>query len=93
MALDVQHDEAGHKFYSVIDGHEAHVLYRPAGDHTWDFQHTYVPDELRGHHVADELVRHALDETLRRGYTFIPTCPFVKKFVEKHPEYRKGLAA
>ena len=97
MALDVpsniQHDEQGHKFYTVIDGHEAHVTYQPAGDQTFDFQHTYVPEELRGRHVAEDLVRHALDETLRRGYQFIPTCPFVRHFVERHPEYRKGIAA
>jgi len=97
MALDVpsdiQHDEQGHKFYTVIDGHEAHVTYSKAGDQTFDFQHTYVPEELRGRHVAEDLVRHALDETLRRGYQFIPTCPFVRRFVERHPEYRKGIAA
>jgi molybdenum cofactor cytidylyltransferase len=92
MAFEVQHDEKEHKFSAVIDGQEAEVTYRPVGDHTYDFQHTFVPPELRGRHVADELVRHALDETLRRGFLFTPTCPFVKGFVEKHPEYRKGLA-
>jgi predicted GNAT family acetyltransferase len=92
MALEVQHDEKGHKFYAVIDGQEAHVLYSPAGDHVYDFRHTYVPEALRGHHVADDLVRQTLDETLRLGYRFIPTCPFVAAFVEKNPEYRKGVA-
>jgi molybdenum cofactor cytidylyltransferase len=92
MALDVQHDEKDHRFYAVIDGHEAEVTYRPVGDRTYDFQHTFVPPELRGRHVAGDLVRHALDETLRRGFLFTPTCPFVESFVEKHPEYRKGLA-
>jgi predicted GNAT family acetyltransferase len=90
--MDVQHDESEHKFFAVIDGHEAHVTYRPVGDHTYDFEHTFVAPELRGRHVGDELVRHALDETLRRGFLFTPTCPFVQSFVEKHPEYRKGLA-
>jgi molybdenum cofactor cytidylyltransferase len=92
MALDVQHDEKGHRFFAVIDGQEAEVTYRPVGKRTYDFQHTFVPPELRGRHVAEEVVRHALDETLGKGFLFIPTCPFVEKFVEKHPEYRKGLA-
>ena len=30
---------------------------------------------------------------MRNGYKFIATCPFVERFVEKHPEYRKGLAS
>lgn len=92
MALDVLHDEKGHKFYVVIDGQEAHVTYHPAGDVTDDFRHTFVPEALRGRHVAEEIVRFALDETLRRGHRFIPTCPFVHAFVERHPEYRKGVA-
>lgn len=92
MSFDVRHDEKEHKFFAVIDGHEAHVTYRPAGDHIYDFEHTFVPPELRGRHVAGELVRQALDETLRRGFLFTPTCPFVQSFVEKHPEYRKGVA-
>jgi predicted GNAT family acetyltransferase len=92
MTLDVQHDEKSRKFYAVVDGHEAHLTYTAAGDHIRDFQHTYVPPELRGRHIGDALVRHALDETLRRGDRFIPTCPFVRAFVERHPEYQKGVA-
>ena len=91
MALDVQHDEKAHKFYAVIDGHEAHVTYHPVGDHTYDLQHTFVPPELRGRRVADDLVRQVLDETLRRGFQFIPTCPFIKRFLERNPEYQKGV--
>jgi predicted GNAT family acetyltransferase len=92
MALAIEHDEQGHKFYTVVDGQEAHVTYRPAGERTYDFQHTYVPPELRGRHIADDLVRHALDETLARGFQFIPTCPFVRRFVERHGEYGRGVA-
>jgi len=95
MSIEVQHDEPGHKFYSVIDGQEAHVTYRLAGEGggaVYDFQHTFVPEALRGRHIAEELVRHALDETLRRGARFIPTCPYVKRFVDSHPEYQRGLA-
>jgi len=92
MALDVLHDEKAHKFYTVIDGHEAHVTYHVVGDRTYDLQHTFVPPELRGRHIAGDLVRHALDETLRLGFKFIPTCPFIKSFVEKNPEYQKGMA-
>jgi predicted GNAT family acetyltransferase len=91
MALDVRHDEKGHKFYALIDGKEAHTLYKPVGDRTWDFQHTYVPDELRGQGVAEEIVGHALDEAERQGHRFFASCPFVSAFVERHPEYRKGM--
>jgi predicted GNAT family acetyltransferase len=86
MALDVRHDEKAHKFYALIDGREAHTVYRPGADGSWDFQHTFVPEELRGHGVAEEVIGYALDEARRQGHRVVATCPFVRAFVERHPE-------
>ena len=87
MSLDVQHDEAGHRYVAVVDGHEAYVAYRPVGDTTLDFRRTYVPGELRGQGVAGKLVARALDHAREQGYSVIPTCSYVQGFLEKHPEY------
>ena len=67
MDIDVQHDETEGKYYAVIDGREAVCEYGPAGEGKLNFFHTYVPTELRGKGVADELVRLALDDALARG--------------------------
>lgn len=91
MALKVQHDETNKRFFTEVDGKEASVEYQE-GPGRWDFLHTYVPPEARGQGVADELVRHALDEALQRGHQFVPSCPFVRAFVERHPQYQEGLA-
>ena len=91
MDLDIQHEEG--KRYSIqLGDKEAELTYTESGK-TRDFRHTYVPEELRGQKVAEKLVRHALDDTMKNGYTFTPTCPYVERFVEKHPEYQKGLAS
>lgn len=87
MSLDVRHDEAGRRFVAVIDGHEAYVAYRPADDKTLDFQRTYVPGELRGRGVAGKLVARALDLAREQGLTVVPTCSYVRGFLERHPEY------
>ena len=49
------------------------------------FTHTEVQVEGRG--VGSTLVRGALDDVRRRGLTVTPLCPFVKAYLEKHPEY------
>ena len=87
MSLDVQHDEAGLRFVTVVDGHEAYVEYRPVDERTLDFHHTYVPGELRGQGVAGKLVAGALDLARAQGYSVTPTCSYVQGFLQKHPEY------
>jgi len=91
MSLQVQNDEARHKFYAVVDGHEAHIQYDHSGD-VYNLKHTFVPEELRGHGVAEELVRTSLDQIKAQGAKFLPTCPFVQAFLKRHPEYREGMA-
>ena len=91
MDLDIQH-EAGKRYYIQFGNQRAELAYNENGK-TRDFRHTYVPEEQRGRKVAERLVRHALDDTMKNGYKFTPTCPYVERFVEKHPEYKKGLAS
>ncbi len=88
MELDVQRDDRRHRYYAMIDGHEAHIRFAPAGAGTLDFQHTEVPPELRGRGIAAALVRQALEDVRARGERIIATCPYVKEFLARHPEYQ-----
>ncbi len=92
MDVEVKHDEREGKYYAVIDGLEAICEYGPAGDGRLNFFHTYVPPELRGRGVADELVRHALDDVIARGLKVIPSCWFVRVYIDRHDEYKAALA-
>ncbi|NUR08395.1 MAG: N-acetyltransferase [Nocardioidaceae bacterium] len=60
--------------------------YRLAGD-TVVFTHTEVDPATEGQGVGSRLVRGALDDVRRRGVLMVPRCPFVKAYVERHPEY------
>jgi uncharacterized protein len=92
MELEVQHDEKRGKYYALIDGREAVCEYGPAGEKTLNFWHTYVPPELRGRGIADEIVRQALDDVLERGFRVIPSCWFVRVYIDRHPKYQAALA-
>jgi predicted GNAT family acetyltransferase len=56
------------------------------------FPHTVVFDEFEGQGLASELVTQALDDIRVRGKLVIATCPYVSRFIEKHPDYKDLLA-
>ena len=90
--FEVKHDERAGKYYAVVEGREAVCEYGLAGEGRLNFFHTFVPPELRGKGVADELVRHALDDVRARGFTVVPSCWFVRVYIERHEEYQDLLA-
>ncbi|GAB3444853.1 GNAT family N-acetyltransferase [Streptomonospora sediminis] len=49
--------------------------------------HTEVDPGYEGQGVGGELVRGALDDVRRRGLAVLPVCPFVKGWIERHPDY------
>ncbi len=91
MSVEVRNDEAKRRFVADVEGHEVTIEYVRTGD-AYDLQHTFVPEELRGRHVGEDLVRGALEQIKAQGATFLPTCPFVEAFLKKHPEYKEGVA-
>lgn len=51
------------------------------------FTHTVVDDAFEGRGVGSTLVRAALDAARDEGLRVVPQCPFVRSFIERHPEY------
>ncbi|HEX4966166.1 MAG TPA: GNAT family N-acetyltransferase [Thermoanaerobaculia bacterium] len=86
MSLEVHNDEKERKFYALVDGHEARIGYAKVHG-VYNLLHTFVPEELRGHGVADQLVLATLEMIKAEGAKFIPTCPYVQAFLQRHPEW------
>ena len=51
------------------------------------FYHTVINEEYGGQGLAGQLATVALDETVSAEMGIVPVCPFIKKFLTKHPEY------
>jgi len=51
------------------------------------FIHTEVDDRFEGQGLGGRLVSFALDDVRSRGLAALPFCPFVKGYIERHPEY------
>ena len=52
------------------------------------FTHTEVDDAYEGHGVGSTLIRTALDDARSRGLRVTPLCPFVRAYIEEHPDYQ-----
>lgn len=48
--------------------------------------HTEVADAFEGHGLGGKLVSGALADIRERGLRLIPICPFVRSYLERHPE-------
>lgn len=51
------------------------------------FTHTEVDDAFEGQGVGSSLARGALDDARGRDLKVRPECPFIRGWIEKHPEY------
>ena len=56
------------------------------------YTHTEVKPVFEGQGVGSRLVRHVMDDARARGRTVVPICPYLMKWLEKHPEYESILA-
>jgi predicted GNAT family acetyltransferase len=80
--------------------YEARVRDELAGFATYElregiirFVHTEVEDAFEGHGVGSTLARAALDDVRRDGSRkVIASCPFIKEWIEQHPDYQDLLA-
>jgi predicted GNAT family acetyltransferase len=80
-------DNPGEQRYEIfVDGeHVGQAEYQLDGERIV-FTHTEV-DAPEGHKgLGGRLVGFALDDVRRRGLTVVPRCPFVRAYLQKHPE-------
>jgi predicted GNAT family acetyltransferase len=91
--IEVVHIPEAERYEIQVDGvvagfTEAH----PRDDGVVVFPHTLVDDAYEGQGLASILVTGALDDVRRRGLRIVVTCPYVTRFLRKHPEYQDLLA-
>jgi predicted GNAT family acetyltransferase len=75
-----------HRYELAVDGHIAASYYEIA-DGVITFLHTEVPPELAGKGIGSKLIKGVLDQVRAEGLNVIAECPFVKAYIEKHPDY------
>jgi predicted GNAT family acetyltransferase len=87
---EVRENVAEHRFEIWIDDElVGHTDYQGQDGHSdaLPFVHTEIDDRFGGRGLGSVLIRAALDSVRARGGQVLPYCPFVKSYIQKHPEY------
>jgi predicted GNAT family acetyltransferase/glutaredoxin len=56
------------------------------------FTHTEVDESCVGRGLGSRLAAAALDDAAARGLDVVPLCPFIARYIERHPEYESVVA-
>jgi predicted GNAT family acetyltransferase len=91
MDGEVRNNEAAHRYELEVDGALAIAEYRLRPGRI-SFIHTEVPKALEGRGIGKRLVKAALDDARAQGLKVLPICPFVKHYIDTHPEEQDLLA-
>lgn len=91
MEYTVIHDEKVNRFEIFESGQIAYIQYK-VSDGVMDLIHTIVPKQLEGQGVASALTGYALDYARDEHLKVIPTCLFVKTYIERHKDYQNLVA-
>ncbi len=87
MDFTVKHDESNHRFYADVSGKTAELKYKKADEKALDYYSTYVPPSLRNQGIAGQITQQALDYARENDFEIIPSCPYVKEYIDRHSEY------
>ena len=89
VELQVEHEPG--RFFARIGDVEAEVVYERRGD-VLDVRHTWTPPALRGRDVAARLTQAAFAYAREHGLKVLPTCPYTRGYVARHPELHALVA-
>jgi uncharacterized protein len=81
-----------HRFEAQVDGEPAGFVDYRLGENVIVFIHTEVDDAFEGAGVGSQLAAAALDAARERGLKVVPQCPFIRSYIERHPEYEALVA-
>lgn len=81
-------DNAPESQYEIyVDGQLAGFMTYKLTAETFTAIHTEVDDDYEGQGLASQLVKQVLQDVRDAGLSLKPSCPFVREYVERHPEY------
>lgn len=84
-------DESRYEIF--VDGQRAGLAaYRADGDDVLVFTHTEIDDAHDGQGLGGQLAAGALDGVRASGLKVVAQCPFIKGWIERHPDYQDLLA-
>ena len=86
QSVEVRDVRPGRRFVLVVDGALAGTAeYRLDGDDV-AFLHTQIDPAFEGRGLGSTFVSEALRQLADQGVSVLPYCPFVRAYLQRHPE-------
>lgn len=88
MTTEVTNNTDRSRYEILLDGKPAGFAeYRLDGQRTV-FTHTEIDPAFEGKGLGSLLAKAALDDVRAAGRSVVPLCPFIKGYIDRHPEYK-----
>lgn len=91
MNIEVKHDKENERFVAEVEGDKAYLSYNIFNDKI-NFSSTFTPPESRGKGIAKIIVEYAFNYAKGNNLKVIPTCSYVKAYVNRNDKYKDLLA-
>ncbi|GAA1336531.1 GNAT family N-acetyltransferase [Arthrobacter roseus] len=85
-------NEERNRYEITVDGDVAGFIDFREGEGYMDFVHTEVKENFSGQGLAGQLTKGAVSDAVSTGAMVKPTCTYVAKWFQKHPEFREYVA-
>ncbi|MGP4027863.1 GNAT family N-acetyltransferase [Actinomadura sp. 3N407] len=93
MSTEITDNAEQGRYEIRLDGDLAGFVEYEPGEGTVALVHTEVDPAFGGKGVGGSLARGVLDDLRARNLSAVPVCPFIKSWIEKHPDYQDVVAA
>ncbi|AQZ68741.1 unnamed protein product [[Actinomadura] parvosata subsp. kistnae] len=93
MAIETVDNSAESRFEILVDGKVAGFADYLLLPTKIVFTHTEVLPAYEGQGLAGRLVEHALRASADTGLRVEPRCPYVAKYIKRHPEFQSLVDA
>jgi predicted GNAT family acetyltransferase len=81
-----------HRYELLLEGKRIGLLAYRRRDNRLALTHTEVTPACEGRGFGGRLAAAALDDARREGLMVAPLCPFIARYIERHPEYSDLVA-
>ncbi|TMR97597.1 GNAT family N-acetyltransferase [Nonomuraea basaltis] len=93
MTIDLVDNSTESRFEVLVDGKVAGFAEYRLLPAKIVFTHTEVLPAYEGQGLASKLVGHALRASADTGLRVVPLCPYVAKYIDRHPEFKELVDA
>jgi uncharacterized protein len=83
---EIKDDREDERFVVRVDGRRAGYTAYRRQDGVLSLRHTEIDPEFEGRGLGGQLVAAILDSAEAAGEDVLPFCPFVREYIERHPD-------